>query len=48
MVVDPSKRYTFEQILTHEFMNPKNGIPKEIPISCMVSAPKFENKYEKI
>lgn len=28
MVVDVSKRYTFEQVLSHEFMNPKQGIPK--------------------
>jgi polo-like kinase 1 len=28
LVVDPSKRFTFEQILSHDFMNPKNGIPK--------------------
>lgn len=28
LVVDPSKRYTFEQILSHDFMNPKHGIPK--------------------
>lgn len=27
-------------------MNPKNGIPKEIPISCVNTAPKFSN-YEK-
>jgi polo-like kinase 1 len=47
LVVDVSKRYTFEQILAHDFMNPKNGIPKEIPTSAMVVAPKFENKFEK-
>jgi len=45
LVVDPSKRYTFEQILSHDFMNPTNGIPKEIPVSCMVSEPKFESKF---
>jgi hypothetical protein len=28
-------------------MNPKQGIPKELPISCLTTAPKFENKYEK-
>lgn len=28
LVVDGSKRLTFEQILSHEFMNPKHGIPK--------------------
>ena len=22
-------------------MNPKDGIPKEIPLNCMISAPKF-------
>lgn len=27
-------------------MNPKNGIPKEIPISCMIAPPKFDTKYE--
>ena len=46
-MVDPSKRYTFEQILSHPFMNPKNGIPKEIPLSSMNTAPKFAI-YEKI
>lgn len=29
-------------------MNPKNGIPKQIPVSCMVTCPKFDNKYEKM
>lgn len=29
-------------------MNPKAGIPKEIPVSAMVTAPKFDNKYEKL
>jgi hypothetical protein len=29
-------------------MNPKNGIPKEIPASSMLTAPKFENKFEKL
>jgi serine/threonine protein kinase len=48
LVVDVSKRSTFEQILGHDFMNPKNGIPKEIPISCMVAAPKFDSKYEQL
>jgi len=48
LVVDPTKRYTFEQVLSHEFMNPKQGIPKEIPVLCLISAPKFDNKYEKI
>lgn len=28
LVVDPSKRFSFEQILAHPFMNPKCGIPK--------------------
>lgn len=45
LVADVSKRLTFEQILAHQFMNPKQGIPKEIPISCLTTAPKFENKY---
>jgi hypothetical protein len=31
LVVDPSKRLTFEQVLGHDFMNPKQGIPKELP-----------------
>jgi len=31
LVVDVSKRYTFEQVLAHEFMNPKQGIPRELP-----------------
>ena len=26
--VDPSKRYTFKEILDHPFMNPKCGIPR--------------------
>lgn len=28
LVVDSSKRYTFEEILSHPFMNPTCGIPK--------------------
>ena len=28
LVVDLSKRWTFEQIMSHDFMNPKQGIPK--------------------
>lgn len=44
LVVDVGKRYTFEQVLSHQFMNPKNGIPKEIPVSSMITAPKLE-KY---
>lgn len=28
LVVDISKRFTFEQVLAHDFMNPKQGIPK--------------------
>lgn len=47
LVVDVSKRFTFEQVLSHDFMNPKQGIPKELPESCMTNAPKFDNKYEK-
>lgn len=41
LVVDPSKRYTFEEILQHPFMNPECGIPKELPLICMTQAPKF-------
>ena len=41
LVVDPSKRYTFEEILSHPFMNPKCGIPKELPQICYSQAPKF-------
>ena len=47
LVVDVSKRYTFEQVLSHQFMNPKHGIPKEIPEVAMSGAPKFDFKYEK-
>lgn len=28
LVVDPCKRYTFEEIMSHPFMNPYNGIPR--------------------
>lgn len=45
LVVDVSKRLTFEQVLSHDFMNPKQGIPKELPDTCMTVPPKFENKY---
>ncbi len=48
LVVDTSKRFTFEQVLAHEFMNPKQGIPKELPQTCMTNAPKFDNKFDKI
>lgn len=41
LVVDPSKRYTFQQILSHPFMNPKCGIPKQIPLISLNQAPKF-------
>lgn len=29
-------------------MNPKQGIPKELPISCMTIPPRFDNKFEKL
>lgn len=41
LVVDPSRRYTFEEILSHPFMNPKCGIPKELPLVSLNQAPKF-------
>jgi hypothetical protein len=47
LVVDASKRYTFEQVLAHEFMNPKQGIPRELPELSLTAAPKFE-KYDKL
>jgi serine/threonine protein kinase len=40
-VVDPAKRYTFEQIVNHPFMSPKCGIPKELPTICLTHSPKF-------
>lgn len=48
LVVDVSKRFTFEQVLAHEFMNPKQGIPRELPQTCMTVAPKFDNKFDKV
>lgn len=41
LVVDPSKRFTFEEILAHPFMNPKCGIPKEIPLISLHQIPKL-------
>ena len=35
LVVDPAKRYTFEQILEHSFMNPLGGILKELPVNSL-------------
>lgn len=35
LVVNPCKRYTFEQIMSHPFMNPYNGIPKSLPSSSL-------------
>lgn len=48
MVVDPVKRFTFEQVVNHPFMCPKCGIPKELPSLCLTQAPKFGvfEKYE--
>lgn len=41
LVVDISKRLTFKEILDHPFMNPKCGIPKELPPICISQVPKF-------
>ena len=41
LVVDPKKRFTFNEILNHPFMNPKNGIPKQLPQLSQIETPKF-------
>ena len=38
LIVDPSKRYTLEDILSHPFMT-SNKIPKQLQVSMLVQAP---------
>ena len=38
LVVDPSKRLTLEQILTHPFMS-NTKVPKQLPVSVLAQPP---------
>ena len=39
LVLDPSKRPTLDQILTHDFFNQGTSIPKLLPTSTLACTP---------
>lgn len=43
LVVDPSKRATFNEVLAHPFMNPIGGIIKTLPSKSLTEVPNLKD-----